>query len=687
HPTDVLEDADGSLLIVDTGGWYKLCCPSSQLWKPDIRGAIYRVRRKGAPKVDDPRGLKLAWNDFSDLIWKLDDDRTAVRQRAIGELAQRGKSEIDSLERHLVGDGAARFYRNVIATLTRIDDPAAREAVRFYAPRARAGVESAVLQSISLWRDKEALPLLLELLPKRKDCTLVAEALGRIGDSAAVAPLLKELAEPRDRAMEHALIYALIEIGDAAATREGLAAMSIHTRRAALIALDQMEKGGLTPQDVVPLLDAEDDQLRETALWVVGHHADWGSALVGYLEKRLKIGPTVEVEREKLAGLLARFAKQPTVQELLAKSLAKDQLPTDSRRACASAMANAGLKDPPPNAWLDALATAAVSKPDALSADAVTSVRQLLHAKTRHAGLATQLQNLAGDSSRPLELRCSAVAAIPGGLTKVDEPQWYLLKEGLKQSVAARAAAADAIAAASLSPEQLRDLLLHVETAGPLEVDKLLAAYEKQPDEALGLALITTLKKSPSLTSLRIDLIKTHLAKFTPAVHKAAEELYSLINADIATQSQRLEELLPKMAGGDVRRGQQVFHGQKAVCNACHAVGYVGGKSGPDLTRIAQIRSERDLLESILFPSASLVRSYEPILVLTTDGRQLNGVIKNETDSEIVLVTGPNKEERIPRSDIEAQKPSTVSVMPAGLDKQLSQQELADLIAFLKSLK
>ncbi|HUE73249.1 MAG TPA: PVC-type heme-binding CxxCH protein, partial [Pirellulaceae bacterium] len=47
HPTDVLEDADGSLLIVDTGGWYKLCCPSSQLWKPDIRGAIYRVRRKG----------------------------------------------------------------------------------------------------------------------------------------------------------------------------------------------------------------------------------------------------------------------------------------------------------------------------------------------------------------------------------------------------------------------------------------------------------------------------------------------------------------------------------------------------------------------------------------------------------------------------------------------------------------
>ena len=61
HPTDVLEDADGSLLVIDTGGWYKLCCPTSQLAKPDVRGAIYRVRRTGAPKVNDPRGLKLAW--------------------------------------------------------------------------------------------------------------------------------------------------------------------------------------------------------------------------------------------------------------------------------------------------------------------------------------------------------------------------------------------------------------------------------------------------------------------------------------------------------------------------------------------------------------------------------------------------------------------------------------------------
>ncbi|MGV2340160.1 MAG UNVERIFIED_CONTAM: hypothetical protein LVR18_41280 [Planctomycetaceae bacterium] len=61
HPTDVFEDADGSLLVVDTGGWYKVCCPTSQLAKPDVLGAIYRVRRRGSASPADPLGLQLPW--------------------------------------------------------------------------------------------------------------------------------------------------------------------------------------------------------------------------------------------------------------------------------------------------------------------------------------------------------------------------------------------------------------------------------------------------------------------------------------------------------------------------------------------------------------------------------------------------------------------------------------------------
>src|SRR5258707_6944442 len=99
HPTDVLEDADGSLLVIDTGGWYKLCCPTSQLHKPDVLGAIYRIRRKGAPRIDDPRGRKLAWAGMNpaDLANLLGDERPAVRKRAIEELGKHGPEAVPAL--------------------------------------------------------------------------------------------------------------------------------------------------------------------------------------------------------------------------------------------------------------------------------------------------------------------------------------------------------------------------------------------------------------------------------------------------------------------------------------------------------------------------------------------------------------------------------------------------------------
>src|SRR5207302_955875 len=98
HPTDVLEDADGSLLVIDTGGWYKLCCPTSQLHKPDVLGAIYRVRRLHAPKVEDSRGLKLSWATMKidQLVDLLDDPRPAVRRRAT-QMLGRLSSKVDEI--------------------------------------------------------------------------------------------------------------------------------------------------------------------------------------------------------------------------------------------------------------------------------------------------------------------------------------------------------------------------------------------------------------------------------------------------------------------------------------------------------------------------------------------------------------------------------------------------------------
>jgi HEAT repeat protein len=109
-----------------------------------------------------------------------------------------------------------------------------------------------------------------------------ATALGRIKSPAAVPALLDGLLVGGDRFLEHALIFALIEIADRDATLKGLQHTNSAVRRGALIALDQMEGGNLTSDMVLPYLDPADPVLQQTALWVISHHSDWGKELVGF---------------------------------------------------------------------------------------------------------------------------------------------------------------------------------------------------------------------------------------------------------------------------------------------------------------------------------------------------------------------------------------------------------------------
>jgi putative heme-binding domain-containing protein len=129
-----------------------------------------------------------------------------------------------------------------------------------------------------------------------------------------------------------------------------------------------------------------------------------------------------------------------------------------------------------------------------------------------------------------------------------------------------------------------------------------------------------------------------------------------------------------------------VFNSPKAACSTCHAIGYMGGRIGPDLTRIGQVRSERDLLEAIVFPSATFARGYEPVVIRTRSGETRGGVLRSDLPDEVVLASADGNDTRIPRPDILELQAGTVSLMPQGLDEQLTRQELADLMAFLKTL-
>src|ERR1044071_823952 len=360
HPTDVIEDADGSLLVIDTGGWYKLCCPTSQLPKPDVLGAIYRIRRVGAQKVTDPRGLKLPWTKMkpAELADLLGDERPAVRKRAALELSKSGHEAAIALAAHLKHSASAETRRNIIWALTRIDAPAAREAARSALNDKDETVRAVALHSTSLWRDAAAEKQLLAILqnPNPQLQRIAAEAIGRIGNKHAVPVLIKACGEKHDRVLEHSLIYALIEIGDPIGTESGLKAANPLETRAALIALDQMDNGHLTVEKVAPLLGSKEPMLRQIASWVASHHPDWGGALAGYFESRLAGNTLSESDCGELQHQLTQFVRAPEIQSLMASSCRRQGV--EKRSLLLGAMAEAGLKEAPQE-WVDVEASCA----------------------------------------------------------------------------------------------------------------------------------------------------------------------------------------------------------------------------------------------------------------------------------------------------------------------------------------
>jgi putative heme-binding domain-containing protein len=222
-----------------------------------------------------------------------------------------------------------------------------------------------------------------------------------------------------------------------------------------------------------------------------------------------------------------------------------------------------------------------------------------------------------------------------------------------------------------------------------MEINPLLEAFRDARSETVGLALVEALVAAKARSSLRPDLVQQCLDRFPASVQQAARELRVLLTADPAQQRARLDSLLEDLNDlpGDVRRGQQIFNSSNTACATCHAIGYLGGRVGPDLTSIGQVRTRRDLLEALVFPSASFVRNYEPVIVTTRDGQDYSGVISEQHDQELLLTTGAETSLRMARSEVVSMRPGTVSIMPSGLTEQLSLQELADLLAFLANTR
>lgn len=134
---------------------------------------------------------------------------------------------------------------------------------------------------------------------------------------------------------------------------------------------------------------------------------------------------------------------------------------------------------------------------------------------------------------------------------------------------------------------------------------------------------------------------------------------------------------------GDVQRGLAVF---RRDCAACHKIGDIGYSVGPDLTSIASGEPEA-LLTHVLDPSQYVLPNYLQYVIQDVNGRTFNGLISAQSETSVTLLREEGRSETLLRSEIETMSSTGKSLMPEGLEQKISIPEMADLLAYLDSVR
>jgi putative heme-binding domain-containing protein len=132
---------------------------------------------------------------------------------------------------------------------------------------------------------------------------------------------------------------------------------------------------------------------------------------------------------------------------------------------------------------------------------------------------------------------------------------------------------------------------------------------------------------------------------------------------------------------GNVAQGRIVFEKR---CSACHRLQGIGKSIGADLTALRD-RSTTALLTAILDPNRAVESKFLAYTVVTDSGRVFSGMLTSESGNSITLVATDGKEHVVLRKDIDALVSSDRSLMPEGLEKDLSAGDIADVIAFVQT--
>lgn len=300
-----------------------------------------------------------------------------------------------------------------------------------------------------------------------------------------------------------------------------------------------------------------------------------------------------------------------------------------------------------------------------------------LETKLKSDELWDRIATLANDENTDAEVRVRAIAILAKSPRGADVK---MLSQFASQSSQLLLKKAGLRALASTSDTACDDFLLaELPRSSPQLQQVILDLIGQKPER---LATLAEQLASGNITAKRIgsnELKKLVTRSKGETQTKLNAALESIVNSDRAKVVNGYQSSLTMTA--DALRGKEVF---VKHCASCHKVADVGIQVGPDISD-SRTQLPTQILTNILDPNRAIDNNYFRFVALTADDQVIEGMIAEETSDSIVLRGQNNVRTTLKRSDLQELKATGISLMPEGLESQIDQQAMADLISFIKN--
>jgi putative heme-binding domain-containing protein len=230
---------------------------------------------------------------------------------------------------------------------------------------------------------------------------------------------------------------------------------------------------------------------------------------------------------------------------------------------------------------------------------------------------------------------------------------------------------------------------------GAPEIAPLLWAKLKSQPPNMRRAIIGTLLANGQRTKFMLDAVETGEFSIRELDQGQSNQLANHSDAAIRERAQKLiaasapadrkkviddyQSALKLKA--DAVQGREIF---SKNCTTCHQIGKLGVNVAPDIAD-SRVTTQEALLVNILDPNRAIDNNYFSYTVITNDGKLLNGILSAETATSVTLRQAEGKTVTLLREEIDELHSDGISLMPVGLEKNITPQQMADLISFIKN--